>query len=82
MVAPQAAAQPGGNRSRGNRGRTGTALGRLDPAALDPVGQVRVGSEIWSARSAEPIDPGATVTINSVDGLTLHVEPTRRAGEA
>lgn len=59
-------------------GRTGTALGRLDPVAPDPVGQVRVGGEIWSARSVEPIDPGATVTISSVDGLILEVEPTQR----
>jgi membrane protein implicated in regulation of membrane protease activity len=56
-------------------GRTGIALRRLDPVALDPVGQVRVGGEIWSARSAEPIDPGAAVTVSSVDGLVLDVEP-------
>ena len=51
-------------------GRTGIALGRLDP-----VGQVRVDGEIWSARSAEPIDPGAAITVRSVDGLVLDVEP-------
>jgi membrane protein implicated in regulation of membrane protease activity len=59
-------------------GRTGTALGRLDPDAPDPAGQVRVDGEIWSARSAEPIDPGVTVIVSSVDGLVLDVEPARR----
>ncbi len=61
-------------------GRTGVALtrldsGRLDPAALEHMGQVRVGGEIWSSRSVEPIDPGTAVTVSSVDGLILDVEP-------
>ena len=56
-------------------GRTGIALGRLDPDAASPVGQVRVEGEIWSARSAEPIDPGAPVVVSAVDGLVLDVEP-------
>ena len=58
-------------------GQAGVAIRRLDPAALDPVGQVRVGGEIWSARSVEPIDPGVSVTVTSVAGLVLDVEPTR-----
>jgi len=58
-------------------GRAGIALGRLDPVAPNPVGQVRVGGEIWSARSAEPIDPGAAIIVRSVDGLVLGVEPVR-----
>jgi len=53
-------------------GRTGVALDRIDP-----VGQVRVNGEIWSARSAEPVDRGGSVTVNTVDGLVLGVEPTR-----
>jgi membrane protein implicated in regulation of membrane protease activity len=59
-------------------GQTGVALGRLDPVALDPVGQVRVAGEIWNARSVEPIEPGAAITISSIDGLVLDVEPTRQ----
>jgi membrane protein implicated in regulation of membrane protease activity len=60
-------------------GRLGIALTRLDPGNLEPgalaaVGQVRIDGEIWSARSAEPIDPGTTVTVRSVDGLVLEVE--------
>jgi membrane protein implicated in regulation of membrane protease activity len=59
-------------------GRTGIALGRLDPAAASPAGQVRVEGEIWAARSAEPIDPGAPVVVSAVHGLVLDVEPDRR----
>lgn len=58
-------------------GRTGVALGRLDPDAASPMGQVRVEGEIWGARSAEPIDPGSPVTVSGVDGLVLDVTPTR-----
>ena len=58
-------------------GRTGIALARLDPRSSVPGGQVRVEGEIWSARAAEPIEPGATVTVTAVDGLVLDVEPAR-----
>jgi len=60
-------------------GRTGVALQRLDPAAASPAGQVRVEGEIWAARSAEPIEPGAQVVISAVHGLVLEVEPDRRS---
>ena len=43
-------------------GRSGIALGRLDPDSPAPVAQVRVEGEIWNARASEPIDPGAAVT--------------------
>ena len=59
-------------------GRSGTALGRLDPGSVAPYAQVRVAGEIWNARSGEPIDPGAAVTVRGVDGLLLEVEPARR----
>jgi membrane protein implicated in regulation of membrane protease activity len=68
-------------------GHTGITLARLGPGSRDatspdagspgPVGQVRVDGEIWSARSTEPIDPGVAVTVRSVDGLVLGVEPAR-----
>jgi membrane protein implicated in regulation of membrane protease activity len=40
-----------------------------------PVGQVRVGGEIWQARSEAGADPGDTVSVVGLDGLTLLVEP-------
>ncbi len=51
-------------------GAEGTALG-----ALEPEGQVRVGGEIWSARSSVGIAAGGCVRVAAVDGLTLVVEP-------
>ena len=56
-------------------GRTGVALARLGSLRADSVGQIRVDGEIWNARSAEQIDPGETVVVSAVDGLTLEVEP-------
>jgi membrane-bound serine protease (ClpP class) len=42
-----------------------------------PLGQVRIGGEIWSARCQEGADPGTQVRVVKVDGLTLVVEPVR-----
>lgn len=46
--------------------------------AIAPKGKVRLGSEIWDAVSAgDAVAEGATVVIESVDGLTLRVRPQR-----
>jgi membrane protein implicated in regulation of membrane protease activity len=49
----------------------------LDTCA--PDGRVRVGAEIWNARSEVRAERGQTVRIEGVDGLTLLVEPVRPA---
>jgi membrane protein implicated in regulation of membrane protease activity len=36
--------------------------------------QVRVAGELWSARSADELLPGAEVVVRDVDGLTLVVD--------
>ncbi len=41
---------------------------------FDKEGQVRIGGEIWRARSADEISEGDTINIVSVDGLLLTVE--------
>jgi membrane-bound serine protease (ClpP class) len=41
----------------------------------DGHGRVRVQGEVWQARAAEPIGPGARVRVKAIEGLTLVVEP-------
>jgi len=42
-------------------------------------GSVFVNGELWRARGAEHVAPGARVRILAVEGLTLVVEPADRA---
>jgi membrane-bound serine protease (ClpP class) len=44
-------------------------------ARCDPLGRVRVHGEIWRARSTETAEVGTVVSVASIDGLTLLVEP-------
>jgi len=43
--------------------------------ALWPEGQVRVNGEIWRARCSGGCDPGTSVVVRRIDGLTLEVDP-------
>jgi len=45
--------------------------------ALDPVGSVYVGGELWSARCEAPVEPGAAVRVRGREGLVLIVEPVQ-----
>jgi membrane-bound serine protease (ClpP class) len=40
-----------------------------------PTGQVRVRGELWSATCPSGAESGATVRVEGVDGLTIHVAP-------
>jgi membrane-bound serine protease (ClpP class) len=42
-----------------------------------PEGRVRVRGELWNARSSASAEPGDTVRIAAIDGLTLEVDPER-----
>ena len=44
-------------------------------SALDPVGSVYVGGELWSARSDSPAAVGTTVRVRGREGLVLLVDP-------
>jgi membrane-bound serine protease (ClpP class) len=49
----------------------------LGGEALEDIaneGQVRVGAEIWQARSDHPIEKGSRITVTEVSGLELHVK--------
>jgi membrane-bound serine protease (ClpP class) len=39
-----------------------------------PVGLVRVRGELWNAHASAPVEPGETVTVSGIEGLTLQVE--------
>ena len=59
-------------------GRRGIAVARLTPGTLEDIGQVRIDGEIWGARTAVAIEPGASVVVRGVDGLVLEVDPAQR----
>ena len=42
---------------------------------LAPRGQVRLDGELWEARAAEDVQPGAEVVVKALEGLVLEVEP-------
>ncbi len=52
-------------------GRTAPAHTRIDAAS----GRVFIEGEFWNAVSETPIEPGQTVEIIAIDGLTLKVKP-------
>jgi len=43
-------------------------------APCRPIGQVRIGGEIWQARCEAGADTGETVRVVGLNGLTLLVE--------
>lgn len=55
-------------------GKTGVVLKRIAP---HEPGQIKLGDEVWRAELARPgdspRDPGATVQVDSVEGVTLKV---------
>jgi membrane-bound serine protease (ClpP class) len=65
------------NRRRKTRVGVETLVGRhataVEQLALE--GQVKVGGEIWRARSSVPCEAGSDVVVLAVHGLTLEVEP-------
>jgi membrane-bound serine protease (ClpP class) len=57
----------------GAAGLVGSHGEALSPLGPETTGQVLAHGEIWRARAEAPIAKGDTVTIESVDGLTLTV---------
>jgi len=50
-------------------GKTGVAS-----TSLRPEGQVRIRGELWRARCESGCDPGTSVIVREIEGLTLVVE--------
>jgi len=60
----------------GNEGMVGeVGTVRKDIPGGRGTGRAFVRSELWSARSTEPIAAGTEVRVTKVDGLTIEVEP-------
>ena len=59
-----------------------TLVGRraVAVAPLRPTGHVKVGGELWGARSTSPVERGQEVVVEAVDGLVLVVVPSDGAG--
>ncbi len=63
--------------SEGLVGSIGRAMERLDPEGL-----VSIHGETWGARASEPIERGARVEVERMEGLKLHVKRAAGAGES
>lgn len=54
-------------------GKTGIVTREIN--SKKGIGQIKVGSEIWTAKSSSPILEGAEVIIKEIDGVKAVVEP-------
>jgi membrane protein implicated in regulation of membrane protease activity len=45
--------------------------------ALDPIGTVQAGGEIWTASSNRSLEPGTEVVVVEREGLQIYVEPVK-----
>lgn len=60
-------------------GPEGMIGGRAEAVTdLSPTGRVRYRGELWQAVAGEPIPAGSRVTIVSVDGMRVQVQPIRQ----
>lgn len=55
-------------------GMPGIVIKPIDSAS--EVGQVRVEGQIWQAIASEPIDEGAKITVDKVQGARLYITKT------
>lgn len=77
-VAKDAALYPVVKASYQAGGPTGPAslIGSLGTVrdALDPIGMIKIGPELWKAKSSAPAAAGAVVRVVGCSGMTLLVE--------
>lgn len=59
-------------------GRTGYVIVPTVPGTMK--GKVRIDADVWSATSDEPIEEGAQVTVDSSEGVHVHVSRLRQGG--
>ena len=63
--------------SEGLVGATGVVRERLDPEGL-----ISIHGEFWRAQAPEPVERGARVEVERIDGLILHVKPAAVASHS
>jgi membrane-bound serine protease (ClpP class) len=63
--------------SEGLVGSLGRAMERLDPEGL-----ISIHGETWRAYASEPVERGASVEVERMEGLKLHVKRAAGAGES
>jgi membrane-bound serine protease (ClpP class) len=63
--------KPAGSGREAMIGKTVSAQSRIDSAG----GRVFIEGETWKATSEMPVEPGQTVAVTGIDGLTLKVKP-------
>lgn len=56
-------------------GRTGVVITATVPGTMR--GKVRIGNDVWSATSDEPIEEGVQVAVDSSEGVHVHVSRLR-----
>ena len=56
-------------------GKTGIVTREIN--SKKGIGQIKVGSEIWTAKSSSPILEGTEVIIKEIDGVKAVVEPVQ-----
>jgi membrane-bound serine protease (ClpP class) len=61
--------------SRRRRARSGAEAMIGAEAVVLADGWVRIAGERWRARADAPLEPGATVEVLAIEGLTLVVRP-------
>jgi membrane-bound serine protease (ClpP class) len=70
-------------RARRNKVVTGTQglLQQIGVArtGLNPAGRIFLHGELWNAIASSEVAPGEEVRVQRIDGLTVYVEPVRRA---
>ncbi len=54
-------------------GKTGIVTSEINEQ--NKLGQVTIGSEVWTAKAAIPISEGSQVIIKQIDGVKVIVEP-------
>jgi membrane protein implicated in regulation of membrane protease activity len=57
-------------------GKKGVITKAINPST--GIGQVKIGSEVWTAKSTNEISEGTEIIVNQIDGVKAIVEPLNK----